>query len=100
MKFRYLASIFLIASVSIPQIVSANALTIDETKKIASSDAAKVAEIEVIHAANSKAVHDFGILISAQTPAEIQQKLSSVSGRLSGGSSGPRAFAMSASTAE
>ncbi|WP_022954795.1 hypothetical protein [Leucothrix mucor] len=96
MMFRYLAPIVLIASVSLPQVVSANAIATGAAKKVASSDAAKVAMRVVTPAENSKAVHNLNMFIKAQAQAqvnaELQQKTSPITGGLSGGSRvGPRA---------
>lgn len=95
MMFRYLVPIVLIASVSLPQIVSANTVATDAAKKAASSDAAKLAMSVVTPAENSKAVHNLNTFIKAhaqtQVHAELQQKAPPITGGLSGGSRvGPR----------
>ena len=100
MKFSYLASVALITALHIPQIASANALTTDATKKIASSDAAKIAMSVVTPAVNSKAIRDLTNLKRAQALAETQQKSPPITGGLSGGSRVLRAFEMRSSNAE
>ena len=76
----YLAPIVLIASVSISQAASANALVIEGTKRVASSVAAKVVISGVVRAANSQTVHDFGVRRSAQARARMLQNFSRGSG--------------------
>ena len=90
MKFNYLVPVVLIASFSLTQVASANKLVIEGTKRVASSVAAKVVISGVARAANSKTLHDFGMRRSAQARARMAQNFSSVTGGLSGGSSGPR----------
>lgn len=78
MNLSYLAPITFVALLSASQIVTANALTTDETKKIASSDATKVALSIVAPKENFKALHDLHML-------ENTQALAKVKGGLTGG---------------
>lgn len=85
MKFSYLAPVVLTLSVSAPQLVSANALTADETKQAPLSDAIKLVMSVVTSSVDPKTAHDPSKLKSTQTLADIQKKLSSVRGGLTGG---------------
>lgn len=85
MKFSYLASAVLAISVSAPQLVSANALTADETKKVPLSDAIKFALSVINPSVDPKTVHDPSKLKSTQALIDIQKQLSSVRGGLTGG---------------
>lgn len=85
MKFSYLAPVVLAISVSAPQLVSANALTADETKQVPLSDATKLALSVVAPSVDPKTAHDPSKLKSTQALVDIQKTLSSVKGGLTGG---------------
>lgn len=86
MKFSYLAPVVLAISVSVPQLVSANAIIADETKQVPLlSDSTKLALSVVTPSVDPKTAHDPSKLKSTQALVDIQKQLSSVKGGLTGG---------------
>lgn len=80
MKFNLLAPVVLVVSFSMPPAANANAIVIEGAKRVASSVAAKVVISAVVRAANSRAVHDFGMRRSAHARARMQQNFSAGGG--------------------